>query len=182
MKQLLLITAIALAIIGSAVAQQREPEQNRVPKQPVQHEEAGQFRGRPLPKERPEPRVRPEKTQVEQNRKDVDVDRNKTDVNVNENRKDVNVEQNRTDVDVNRGAEKHTVVNKTFKTTKRIERPHSDFHFTVGIHPRAYWLERYDVVEIEGCYYYFDGGYYWPAYGFDPSCQYPNQYIVIQAE
>jgi hypothetical protein len=36
--------------------------------------------------------------------------------------------------------------------------------------PREYWTERYDrIVLVNGGYYYFDNGYWYPAYGYDPS-------------
>jgi len=54
-------------------------------------------------------------------------------------------------------------------------RDHSDVHFSVGTHPRDWWLRTYSIVLISGCHYYLaDDGCWYPAYGFDPSCNFPE--------
>ena len=54
-------------------------------------------------------------------------------------------------------------------------RDQSDTHFAVGSHPRDWWLRTYSIVLISGCHYYLaDNGCWYPAYGFDPSCNFPE--------
>jgi hypothetical protein len=56
----------------------------------------------------------------------------------------------------------------------------NDWHFRIGRHDRDWYYTRYQtIVWIEGCWYYEDGGFLYPAYGFDPGCSYPDQYIVF---
>lgn len=59
----------------------------------------------------------------------------------------------------------------------------NDWHFRFGFHPRTWWVEHYStIVDIDGCWYYEDGGYLWPAYGYDPNCSYPDTYVVFTYE
>ena len=54
-------------------------------------------------------------------------------------------------------------------------RNRTDVHFSVGTHPRDWWLRTYSIVLISGCHYYLaDDGCWYPAYGFDPSCNFPE--------
>ena len=54
-------------------------------------------------------------------------------------------------------------------------RERTDVHFSIGIHPRDWWLRIYSIVLISGCHYYLaDNGCWYPAYGFDPSCDFPS--------
>lgn len=60
------------------------------------------------------------------------------------------------------------------------DRDRSDWHFKIGRHDRAWYYSRYpNVILIDDCWYYEDGGFFYPAYGFDPSCEYPDQYLVF---
>ncbi len=53
-------------------------------------------------------------------------------------------------------------------------RERTDAHFSIGFHERVWWLRTYAIVFIDGCHYYLaDNGCWYPAYGFDPSCDYP---------
>jgi hypothetical protein len=57
----------------------------------------------------------------------------------------------------------------------RNTREHSNVHFSIGTHPRDWWLRTYSIVFIDGCHYYLaDDGCWYPAFGFDPSCNYPE--------
>ncbi|MGH8102764.1 MAG: hypothetical protein ACREIW_15820 [Chthoniobacterales bacterium] len=57
---------------------------------------------------------------------------------------------------------------------RRSFRDRADVHFSIGTHPRDWWLRTYSIVLMEGCHYYLaDNGCWYPAYGFDPSCDYP---------
>jgi hypothetical protein len=54
-------------------------------------------------------------------------------------------------------------------------RERSDVHFRIGTHPRDWWLQTYSIVLIDSCHYYLaDDGCWYPAYGFDPSCDFPE--------
>ena len=53
-------------------------------------------------------------------------------------------------------------------------RESTNVHFTIGSHPRTWWLSTYSVLLIDGCYYYLaDNGCWYPAYGFEPGCVFP---------
>ena len=54
-------------------------------------------------------------------------------------------------------------------------RDRTDVHFAIGTHPREWWLHTYSIAVISGCNYYLaDDGCWYPAYGFDPSCNFPE--------
>jgi hypothetical protein len=54
-------------------------------------------------------------------------------------------------------------------------RDRADVHFRIGTHPRVWWLQTYSIVLIDSCHYYLaDDGCWYPAYGFDPSCDFPE--------
>ena len=60
-------------------------------------------------------------------------------------------------------------------------RDRSDTHFSIGIHPRDWWLRTYSIVLMDGCHYYLaDNGCWYPAYGFDPSCNYPEGVVYCE--
>jgi hypothetical protein len=60
----------------------------------------------------------------------------------------------------------------------RTVRERTDVHFSIGTHDRVWWLTNYTIVVVESCPYYLaDDGCWYPAYGFDPSCNYP-EYVV----
>ena len=53
-------------------------------------------------------------------------------------------------------------------------RERTDTHFSIGFHERVWWLRTYSIVLLDGCHYYLaDNGCWYPAYGFDPACNYP---------
>ena len=56
----------------------------------------------------------------------------------------------------------------------RSTRERTDTHFSIGTHDRGWWLRTYSIVLLDGCHYYLaDNGCWYPAYGFDPACDYP---------
>lgn len=56
-----------------------------------------------------------------------------------------------------------------------------DVHFRIGMHDRHWYTMRYsNIVMIDGCWYYEDAGMFWPAYGYDPNCAYPDEHIVFK--
>jgi hypothetical protein len=60
-------------------------------------------------------------------------------------------------------------------------RDQSDVHFQIGTHPRDWWLRTYTIVLMDGCHYYLaDDGCWYPAYGFDPSCNYPQGVVYCE--
>ena len=72
-----------------------------------------------------------------------------------------------------------TVYRSGHKTNEHLNlhrnvRESSDVHFSIGPHPRAWWLSTYPMVLIDGCYYYLaDNGCWCPAYGFESGCVFP---------
>jgi hypothetical protein len=73
-----------------------------------------------------------------------------------------------------------TVFRNGKQTSERLSlhrgtRDRADVHFSIGTHPRDWWLRTYSIVLISGCHYYLaDDGCWYPAYGFDPSCNFPE--------
>ena len=60
-------------------------------------------------------------------------------------------------------------------------RERSDTHFSIGIHPRDWWLRTYSIVQMDSCPYYLaDNGCWYPAYGFDPGCNYPEGVVYCE--
>jgi glucose/arabinose dehydrogenase len=60
-------------------------------------------------------------------------------------------------------------------------RDRTDVHFGIGTHPRDWWLRTYSIVLIDGCHYYLaDNGCWYPAYGFDPSCSFPEGAVYCE--
>jgi len=63
----------------------------------------------------------------------------------------------------------------------RSTRARTDVHFAIGTHPRDWWLRTYTIVLMDGCHYYLaDNGWWYPAYGFDPSCNYPEGVVYCE--
>jgi hypothetical protein len=63
----------------------------------------------------------------------------------------------------------------------RSSRDRSDTHFSIGTHPRDWWLRTYSIVLMDGCHYYLaDNGCWYPAYGFDPNCNYPEGVVYCE--
>ena len=71
-----------------------------------------------------------------------------------------------------------TVFRNGKQTSERLSlhrgtRERTDVHFSIGTHPRDWWLRTYSIVLISGCHYYLaDDGCWYPAFGFDPSCHF----------
>jgi len=71
-----------------------------------------------------------------------------------------------------------TVFRKGQQTRERLSlhrnfRDRTDVHFSIGFHPRAWWLRTYSIALFDGCHYYLaDNGCWYPAYGFDPACDF----------
>jgi hypothetical protein len=64
---------------------------------------------------------------------------------------------------------------------RRSFRERTDVHFSIGTHPRDWWLSTYSIVLMDGCHYYLaDNGCWYPAYGFDPSCDYPAGVVYCE--
>jgi hypothetical protein len=60
-------------------------------------------------------------------------------------------------------------------------RDRSDVHFSIGAHPRDWWLRTYSIVVMDGCHYFLaDNGCWYPAYGFDPSCNYADGVVYCE--
>jgi hypothetical protein len=60
-------------------------------------------------------------------------------------------------------------------------RDRSDVHFSIGTHPRDWWLRTYSIVVMDGCHYFLaDNGCWYPAYGFDPSCNYADGVVYCE--
>ena len=60
-------------------------------------------------------------------------------------------------------------------------RDRSDVHFSIGTHPRDWWLRTYSIVVMDGCHYYLaDNGCWYPAYGFDPTCNFPDGVVYCE--
>lgn len=71
-----------------------------------------------------------------------------------------------------------TVFRNGKQTSERLSvhqgtRDRSDVHFQIGTHPRDWWLHTYSIAVFSGCHYYLaDDGCWYPAYGFDPTCNF----------
>ncbi|HST30176.1 MAG TPA: hypothetical protein VLK27_04995 [Chthoniobacterales bacterium] len=60
-------------------------------------------------------------------------------------------------------------------------RDRSDVHFSIGTHPRDWWLRTYSIVVMDGCHYYLaDNGCWYPAYGFDPTCNFGEGVVYCE--
>jgi len=63
----------------------------------------------------------------------------------------------------------------------RSTRERSDVHFNIGTHDRTWWLATYTIVVMDSCPYYLaDDGCWYPAYGFDPSCTFPEGVVYCE--
>ena len=76
-----------------------------------------------------------------------------------------------------------TVFRKGQQTNERLSlrrtiRERTDTRFSIGTHPRDWWLRTYSIVLLDGCHYYLaDDGCWYPAYGFDRRCNYPVEVV-----
>src|SRR5207253_3056281 len=63
----------------------------------------------------------------------------------------------------------------------RTTRERTDVHFNIGTHDRTWWLATYTIVVMDSCPYYLaDDGCWYPAYGFDPSCAFPEGVVYCE--
>src|SRR5262249_11232595 len=66
-------------------------------------------------------------------------------------------------------------------TLHRSTRERTDVHFSIGTHPRDWWLRTYTVVVMDSCPYYLaDDGCWYPAYGFEPGCNFPEGVVYCE--
>jgi len=181
MKSLLM--AVGLAIAVSVGAQTTTDEQQPQPQQKAKTTKT-------------EENVQPSQTKqsvqpTERERTKTDV---KTDVNKPERTRVNSEEKIRGDerhssarVDEKGGVSHSTTVFRNGTETHeslalhRGFRERSDVHFSIGTHPRDWWLRTYSIVVMDGCHYYLaDNGCWYPAYGFDPSCNYPDGVVYCE--
>ena len=79
-----------------------------------------------------------------------------------------------------------TVFRNGKETSERLSvhqsvRDRSDTHFAIGTHPRDWWLQTYSIAVFSGCHYYLaDNGCWYPAYGFDPGCDFPEGVVYCE--
>ena len=182
-----LIMAVGLAMALSVGAQttttdEQQPQQQQ-PQQPAQGQ--GTTTAEPNANTRPgratQQTVQPnererERTNVDENTNTTRSDRVNRDARV---RTDERRGEGRTDAE---GAVSHanTVFRNGRETHESLAlhrgvRDRADVHFRIGTHPRDWWLQTYSIVLIDSCHYYLaDNGCWYPAYGFDSSCDFPE--------
>lgn len=184
MKSLLI--AVGLAIAVSVGAQTPTDEQQQQPQQKAKTTKT-------------EENVQPSQT-TKQNVQPTERERTRT--NVKE--RDINKPEERTRVNSEervRGDERHsgarvdesgalshstTVFRNGTETHESLAlhrgfRDRSDVHFSIGTHPRDWWLRTYSIVVMDGCHYYLaDNGCWYPAYGFDPTCNFPDGVVYCE--
>lgn len=183
MKSLLI--AMGLAIAVSVGAQTTTDEQQQ---QPPQKAKTTKTEENVQPSQTSKQNVQP----AERERTRTNVDRN---VNKPEERTRVNGEEKiRGDerhsgarVDEQSGVSRSTTVFRNGTETHeslalhRGFRDRSDVHFSVGTHPRDWWLRTYSIVLMDGCHYYLaDNGCWYPAYGFDPTCNFQEGVVYCE--
>jgi hypothetical protein len=184
-----------------AKSRTHQASEQQVPRQ--SQELRNDFRGRADVNVRDKDRTNTDVNVQGQNKSRTDVNvqdqnRTRTDVNVQDRDRTQDRTRSRTDVNINAQPtyENRTVTThheeraenrggKFFFHDREIHRhpgfDHSDWHFRIGHHDRNWYYEHYQtIIFVDGCWYYEDGGFLWPAYGFDPSCDYPDQFIVFQ--
>lgn len=181
---------------GHEKARTHEASEAQVPRQ--SQELRNDFRGRADVNVRDQDRNQTDVNVQGQNRARTDVNvqdqnRTRTDVNVQDrtrNRTDVNVREQSPNVNVRQHSEARVEQRaenrggKFFFRDREIHRhpgfDHNDWHFRIGHHDRTWYYTHYQtIIFVDGCWYYEDGGFLWPAYGFDPTCDYPDQFIVF---
>jgi len=161
MKLLSLVTAIGLGIALSVGAQQM---QQQPPQQPTDEQQAPTQRGKT--KANPDTNVNQEagpSTGHAQPTQTSEKSRVKAGANAKEGAVSRSTTVFRNGVQTNESLSLHRSV-----------RERTDTHFAIGTHARDWWLRTYSIVFIDGCHYFLaDNGCWYPAYGFDPSCNYP---------
>jgi hypothetical protein len=172
------LAAIGLAIAMSVGAQQTTTdEQQQQPTQPKaktkteENVQPGQIKEGVRPAERERTR-----TNVEQNTNEPAKTRTNAEERVRGDER-----HNGARVDEHANVSHSTTVFRNGRETQehldlhRGFRERTDTHFSIGTHPRDWWLRTYSIVFIDGCHYFLaDNGCWYPAYGFDPSCNYPE--------
>jgi len=186
MKSLLIAMGLAIAVSVGAQTTTDEQQQQPPQKKTTKTEENVQ----------PSQTTKQNVQQAERERTRTNVDRDvKRDVNKPEERTRVNGEekirgderQSSARVD-EKGAVSHstTVFRNGTETHESLAlhrgvRDRTDVHFSVGTHPRDWWLRTYSIVVMDGCHYYLAGnGCWYPAYGFDPTCNFPEGVVYCE--
>ena len=187
MKRLFLVTALGLAAALSVGAQTTTSDEKQDATQPQTKTNVEQNT------KATHERSKTHRPSADKERTNV---REKSQTNVNENanvkeRENTRVKEHgnaqldeRTTTATGRGGV--TVFRNGHETTenlnlRRMTRERTDVHFSIGTHPRDWWLNTYSIVLMEGCHYYLaDNGCWYPAYGFDPSCTYPEGVVYCE--
>jgi hypothetical protein len=174
---------LSLAAIGLAVAmsvgaqqtttdeQQQQPTQPKAKTKTEENVQPGQTNKSAQPTERERTRTnveqnanQPAKTRTNAEEK-VRGDERHSGARVDEH---ANVSRSTTVFRNGRETQEHLDLHRGF-------RERTDVHFSIGTHPRDWWLQTYSIVFIDGCHYFLaDNGCWYPAYGFDPSCNFPE--------
>jgi hypothetical protein len=198
MKSLLIAMGLAIALSAGAQTapdeqQQPQPnaktkaEENVKPTETKQNVQPGQTKQNVQPTERE--RTRTNVSAEERSRTDLNRDANKpesakvrTDERIrgDERHSGARVEE--------RGEVSHSTA--VFRNGREAHeslalhrgiRDRSDTHFSIGTHPRDWWLRTYSIVVMDGCHYYLaDNGCWYPAYGFDPTCNFPEGVVYCE--
>ena len=155
MKRLFVVAAVAIGIALSVGAQQQQQQQQQ---QPTDEQQMPVQKGKKAKVE--------ESTGVQEN-VSTGTAKEKGQVKAGVSKESGTVSQSTT---VFRNGQQ----TKERLSLHRSVRERTDTHFSIGIHERAWWLRTYSIVLIDGCHYYLaDNGCWYPAYGFDPSCDFP---------
>ena len=186
MKSILIAMGVAVALsVGAQTTTTDEQQQQPQPKAKTTRTEENVQPGKSSQNIQP--------TERERTRTNVDRDVNK-DMNRTEGAKVRSEDKIRGDerhsgarVDEQSGVSRSTTVfrngTETHETLAlhRGFRDRTDVHFSVGTHPRDWWLRTYSIVLMDGCHYYLaDNGCWYPAYGFDPSCNFPDGVVYCE--
>jgi hypothetical protein len=204
-----ILVALGLAIVMSVGAQTTTDEQQQQPQQKnttkteenVQPRESKQGAQPSETKQGVQPgkqNVQPAERERSRTDTERDVNRSRTDTNTDVNKSEgakVRSEEriggderhSSARVDEKGGVSHSTTVFRNGTETHeslalhRGTRERSDVHFSIGTHPRDWWLRTYSIVVMEGCHFYLaDNGCWYPAYGFDPSCNYPDGVVYCE--
>lgn len=177
---------MGLAIAVSVGAQTTTDEQQQ---QPQQNAKTTKTEENVQPSQTTKQNVQPterERTRTNVKEKDINKPEERTRVNGDERvRGDERHSGARVD---ERGAVSHstTVFRNGTETHESLAlhrgfRDRSDVHFSIGTHPRDWWLRTYSIVVMDGCHYYLaDNGCWYPAYGFDPTCNFPEGVVYCE--
>ena len=192
MKSLLIAMGLAIALsVGAQTTttdeQQQQPEQKAKTTRTEENAQSGETKQNVQPTER-------ERTRTNVNTGERSRTKVNTDVNRPEGAKVRSEERVRGDerhsgarVDANATVSHSTSVFRNGRETHeslalhRGFRERSDVHFSIGTHPRDWWLRTYSIVVMDGCHYFLaDNGCWYPAYGFDPSCNFPDGVVYCE--